>query len=56
MIGRFSEDLSAIQKSIRWEDGDSLYKLFSKTRIVREKIIKAGQDTSDADFGRSKRK
>jgi len=56
MIGRFSEDLSAIQKSIRWEDGDSLYKLFSKTRIVREKIIKAGQDTSDADFGRSKKK
>ena len=56
MIGRFSEDLSAIQKSIRWEDGDSLHKLFSKTRIVREKIIKAGQDTSDADFGRSKRK
>ena len=46
MIGRFSEDLSAIQKSIRWEDGDSLYKLFSKTRIIREKIIKAGQDTS----------
>ena len=56
MISRFSEDLSAIQKSIRWEDGDSLHKLFSKTRIVREKIIKAGQDTSDADFGRSKRK
>ena len=56
MIGRFSEDLSAIQKSIRWQDGDSLHKLFSKTRIVREKIIKAGQDTSDADFGRSKRK
>ena len=56
MIGRFSEDLSAIQKSIRWGDGDSLHKLFSKTRIVREKIIKAGQDTSDADFGRSKRK
>ena len=49
MISRFSEDLSAIQKSIRWEDGD-IAKLFSKTRIVCEKIIKAGQDTSDADF------
>ena len=33
-----------------------LYKLFSKTKKVREKIIKAGQDTTDADFGRSKRK
>ena len=56
MIGRFSEDLSVLQKAIRWNDGESLYKLFSKTKKVREKIIKAGQDTTDADFGRSKRK
>ena len=56
MISRFSEDLSVLQKAIRWNDGDSLYKLFSKTKKVREKIIKAGQDTTDADFGRSKRK
>lgn len=56
MISRFSEDLSVLQKAIRWDDGESLYKLFSKTKKVREKIIKAGQDTTDADFGRSKRK
>ena len=56
MISRFSEDLSVLQKAIRWNDGKSLYKLFSKTKKVREKIIKAGQDTTDADFGRSKRK
>ena len=56
MISRFSEDLSVLQKAIRWNDGESLYKLFSKTKKVREKIIKAGQDTTDADFGRSKRK
>tara|TARA_B100001057_G_scaffold74929_1_gene69529 strand:- start:2894 stop:3853 length:960 start_codon:yes stop_codon:yes gene_type:complete len=54
MIGRFSEDLSALQKAVRWGDGKSLYKIFSKTRKVREKIILAGQDTDAADFGRSK--
>ena len=56
MISRFTEDLSALQKSIRWEDGKSLHKLFSKTRKVRDKIISAGQDTVDADFGRSKKR
>ena len=55
MIGRFSEDLSALQKAVRWEDGDSLFKLFSRTKKIREKIITAGQDTDVADFGRSKR-
>ena len=56
MISRFTEDLTALQKSIRWEDGKSLHKLFSKTRKVRDKIISAGQDTVDADFGRSKKR
>ena len=55
MIGRFSEDLSALQKAVRWEDGDTLFKLFSRTKKIREKIIIAGQDTDVADFGRSKR-
>jgi cyclohexadieny/prephenate dehydrogenase len=55
MIGRFSEDLSALQKAVRWEDGDRLFKLFSRTKKIREKIITAGQDTDIADFGRSKR-
>ena len=55
MIGRFSEDLSALQKAVRWEDGNSLFKLFSRTKKIREKIITAGQDTDVADFGRSKR-
>ena len=54
MIGRFSEDLSALQKAVRWDDGERLFKLFSRTKKIREKIITAGQDTDAADFGRSK--
>ena len=53
MIGRFSKDLSALQKAVRWEDSETLYKIFSRTRKVREKIISAGQDTDAVDFGRS---
>ncbi|MFC3050453.1 prephenate/arogenate dehydrogenase family protein [Kordiimonas pumila] len=52
MLGRFSEDLTALQRAIRWEDGDALYKLFTRTREIRRKIIDAGQDDAKADFGR----
>ncbi|UTW55153.1 prephenate/arogenate dehydrogenase family protein [Kordiimonas sp. SCSIO 12610] len=53
MLGRFSEDLTALQRAIRWGDGDALFDLFSRTRDIRRKIIDAGQETADADFGRS---
>ena len=56
VISRFSEDLSMLQKAIRWDDGDTLYKLFSKTRKIRNKIIDAGQDVPAPDFGRSKKR
>ena len=56
VISRFSEDLSMLQKAIRWNDGETLYKLFSKTKKIRNKIIDAGQDVSLPDFGRSKKK
>ena len=52
MLGRFSEDLAALQRMIRWDDGDALEKLFSRTRAIRRSIIEAGQDTEAADFGR----
>src|SRR5690606_11030185 len=35
MLARFSEDLSALQRAIRWGDGDKLFDLFSRTRAVR---------------------
>ena len=44
MLGRFIEDLTALQKSIRWQDGDSLESLFTKTREIRKGIISEEQD------------
>lgn len=52
MLGRFSEDLTALQRAIRWEDGDALFDLFSRTREIRRSIIDAGQDENAPDFGR----
>lgn len=52
MLGRFSEDLSALQRSIRWSDGDALFDLFTRSKETRNNIIEAGQDTDAPDFGR----
>ncbi|WP_336055523.1 prephenate/arogenate dehydrogenase family protein [Nitratireductor sp. CH_MIT9313-5] len=52
MLGRFSEDLSALQRAIRWGDGDKLFDLFTRTRAIRRSIIEAGQDIDVPDFGR----
>jgi cyclohexadieny/prephenate dehydrogenase len=53
MLQRFSEDLSALQRAIRWNDGDTLFNLFTKTRAIRRSIIEQGQDDAKPDFGRS---
>jgi cyclohexadieny/prephenate dehydrogenase len=53
MLGRFSEDLSALQRAIRWGDGETLFNIFTRSRQIRRNIIAAGQDTSAPDFGRS---
>jgi cyclohexadieny/prephenate dehydrogenase len=52
MLGRFSEDLSALQRAIRWGDGDTLFNLFKRARAIRRGVIAAGQDTAAPDFGR----
>ena len=52
MLGRFNEDLAALQQAIRWGDGDKLFDLFTRTRAIRRGIIEAGQDTPAPDFGR----
>jgi len=54
MLGRFNEDLSALQRAIRWGDGDALFNLFTRTRAIRREIIAAGQDTAAPNFGRKK--
>lgn len=52
MLGRFSEDLLALQRMIRWGDGQGLYDLFTRTRAIRRSIIAQGQETAAPDFGR----
>jgi cyclohexadieny/prephenate dehydrogenase len=52
MLGRFVEDLTALQRSIRWGDGDALFQLFTRTRAIRRGVIAEGQDAPAADFGR----
>jgi cyclohexadieny/prephenate dehydrogenase len=52
MLGRFSEDLTALQRAIRFGEGETLHKLFVEARATRRGIIQAGQDTEAPDFGR----
>ncbi|HXK54516.1 MAG TPA: prephenate/arogenate dehydrogenase family protein, partial [Hyphomicrobiales bacterium] len=52
MLGRFTEDLTALQRAIRWGDGKMLFDLFSHTREIRRGIIEAGQEVDAPDFGR----
>jgi cyclohexadieny/prephenate dehydrogenase len=53
MLQRFSEDLTALQRAIRWGDGEALFDLFTRTRAIRRSIIEQGQDDDRPDFGRS---
>jgi cyclohexadieny/prephenate dehydrogenase len=52
MLGRFNEDLSALQRMIRNGDAEGLFDLFTKTRAIRRGIIEQGQETAAPDFGR----
>ena len=54
VLGRFSEDLSALQRAIRWGEGDKLYELFDRARRMRREVIDAGQDTAAPNWGRDK--
>ncbi len=44
MLQRFSEDLSYLQRAIRWKEADKLHELFTRTRDIRRSIIDMGQD------------
>ncbi|EBA13065.1 prephenate/arogenate dehydrogenase family protein [Roseobacter sp. CCS2] len=54
ILGRFTEELFALQRAIRQGDGDHLHDYFTRTRSIRRGIIEAGQDTDAPDFGRVK--
>jgi len=53
MLGQFSEDLTMLQRAIRFSDGEALVKRFAEARAIRRGVIEAGQDTAAPDFGRS---
>jgi len=44
MLQRFSEDITALQRAIRWGEGDTLFELFSRTQEVRRGVIEAKQE------------
>ena len=52
ILGRFTEELFALQRAIRLGDGAHLHAYFTRTRAIRRGIIEAGQDTAAPDFGR----
>jgi cyclohexadieny/prephenate dehydrogenase len=52
MLGRFNEDLTALQRMIRRNDGEGLFDLFTRTRAIRLGIVAQGQETAAPDFGR----
>ena len=54
ILGRFTEELFALQRAIRQGDGALLHDYFTRTRAIRRGIIDAGQDTDAPDFGRSR--
>ena len=59
MLGRFNEDLSALARAIRWDDGDALHDLFTRTRAIRRSIVTVGRTPlpriSERPLGRNSR-
>ena len=55
ILGRFTEELTALQRAVRRGDGIFLHDYFTRTREVRRGILEAGQDTNEPNFGREKK-
>lgn len=56
ILGRFTEDLQALSRAIRWGEADKLYDLFTRTRAIRRGVIEAGQESAEPNFGRDRAK
>ena len=52
MLARLNEDIALLARAIRWDEGDKLFDLFTRTRAIRRGIISSGQETPEPDFGR----
>ena len=44
ILQRFNEDLTALQRAIRWDEYDLIHDFFSKTRKIRKEVIQAKQE------------
>jgi Prephenate dehydrogenase len=53
ILQRFNEDLTALQRAIRWGEGDKLQELFTRTRAIRRSIIEAKQARFGGREGRT---
>ncbi|HRD47135.1 MAG TPA: prephenate/arogenate dehydrogenase family protein [Caulobacter sp.] len=56
VLGRFTEDLQALSRHIRWGEADKLHDLFTKTRAIRRGVIALGQESAEPNFGRDRGK
>ncbi len=54
VLARFTEDLQALSRAIRWGEGDKLHELFSRTREIRTGVIALGQESAEPNFGRDR--
>ncbi len=55
ILGRFTEDLQALSRAIRWGEGVKLQALFTRTREIRLGIVAAGQESPEPNFGRDRK-
>jgi cyclohexadieny/prephenate dehydrogenase len=53
ILQRLQEDVTMLQRAIRWGEGDTLFDLFTRTRAIRRSIVEQGQDDARPDFGRA---
>ncbi len=56
ILARFTEDLQALSRAIRWGEGEKLFELFSRTRDIRRQLIALGQESAEPNFGRDRTK
>jgi cyclohexadieny/prephenate dehydrogenase len=54
ILARFTEDLQALSRAIRWGEADRLEELFTRTREIRRGVIALGQESAEPNFGRDR--
>jgi cyclohexadieny/prephenate dehydrogenase len=54
ILARFTEDLQALSRAIRWGEADKLEELFTRTRQIRTGVIALGQESAEPNWGRDK--